>query len=764
MGAQKSIGGEITLTIDGREIRTEWGKTILEVARENGIYIPTMCYLSKVEPIASCRMCVVEVEGVEGMILSCQEKAVDGAVITTSNGSLDRERRKIMELYDVNHPLECGVCDKSGECELQNKNIEYGVAEQEFAAKDQHRPMQNWGFVSYDPSLCIMCERCVRVCNEIVGDEALQISVGGYKSTIVNVKQDEDCSECGECMAVCPVGALVSTDFKYSANAWELDKIPASCFHCSAGCQLYYDTKHISVDDPRRKIYRVTNDFEFSSLCGAGRFGFDFGKSEVGRDEESFDRAVKALERAETIRFSSLITNEEALLLKEIADKCGATLVCDDAKPFSDFLKTYSSFSGKSLYGADLDRVKRSDVVIVLGTRIKDDAPMVKYALATATKREKAQVVYMHPIEDDSISNIVTKFVKYEAGAEEGVVAMLASLLLEGKEAGEEDRIFEFIDDLDMGYISAESNVSEEELDEIRLMMWKKRRMTIVAGEDLYTHPRASNIARILAEIEKHSDFEILLVPPASNSLGVSMICDLDDECKGYTVGYNAPGDFVLSALGDGDLDMPAINRQEGTMTTLDKRVVPTNAALDYDGYELADLARAIGIEIGEVIELTERLPEDRGYESIPFDELPDYFAVDGTNHRGYRLKTVECGGDGTTIAPVADIRSYDGAVVYRCDYGRSFNPFTASTTQLGDEKGILRGSSQFASAAKISDGDRVRFEADGVLFERVFNIDTSMKGTVALNPTFDIGLSSFAISSYRFSQVKIEKIGSEHE
>jgi NADH-quinone oxidoreductase subunit G len=188
---------KIKVTIDGQEIETTFGKTILEVARENGIYIPTMCYLTKVEPIASCRMCVVEVDGVDGMILSCQEKAVDGAVITTNSTSLERERQNIMKLYDVNHPLECGVCDKSGECDLQNKTLEFKVDSQEFSAKDMFREVQNWGFISYDPSLCIMCEKCVRVCNEIVGSEQLQVSPGGYKSTIINTKPENDCVECG---------------------------------------------------------------------------------------------------------------------------------------------------------------------------------------------------------------------------------------------------------------------------------------------------------------------------------------------------------------------------------------------------------------------------------------------------------------------------------------------------------------------------------------------------------------------------------------
>jgi len=177
----------ITVTIDGKACSAVFGQTILEIARANDIYIPTMCYLTKVKPIASCRMCIVDVEGVEGAILSCQEKATDGAVITTQNSELNRERQNIMKLYNVNHPLECGVCDKSGECDLQNKTTEFGLSGQNFTTKDIHRPVENWGAVSYDPALCIMCEKCVRVSVEITGDEALKVKFGGYSSTIENV-------------------------------------------------------------------------------------------------------------------------------------------------------------------------------------------------------------------------------------------------------------------------------------------------------------------------------------------------------------------------------------------------------------------------------------------------------------------------------------------------------------------------------------------------------------------------------------------------
>ena len=750
----------ITVTIDGKEIKTTFGKTILEIARENNIYIPTMCYLTKVEPISSCRMCVVEVEGVDGMILSCQERAVDGAVIKTNTKALESERQNIMKLYDVNHPLECGVCDKSGECDLQNKTLEFKVDTQTFSAKDMHRPVQNWGFISYDPSLCIMCEKCVRVCNEIVGNEALQVSVGGYKSTIVNTKPDDNCIECGECMAVCPVGALVSSDFKYTSNAWELEKIPSSCAFCSAGCSLYYDVKHTSIDNPEPKIYRVTNEYEFSSLCGAGRFAYDFENKDAFKDRAKFDSAVEAFKNADTIRFSSIITNEEALILSKIAKKSGAKLVCDEAYGFSRFLKAYRSVSGKSLWGATLKSLSQSDVIVSIGSRIKDDAPMVKNHIAMASKRNKARFVYMHPIEDSAITNLVTKFIKYEAGSEEGVVAMLLEFLLRDKDLI--PAIKEFISDLDIGYISAESSVSEEEIDSLKWEFWKKKRFTLIVGEDIYNHPKVENIAKMVAVIEKFTNFELLVIPPASNSLGVALICDLEKEPSGVVVGYNAPGDFTLSALGDGDLDIPALNQQEGTITTIDKRVVPLHVALPYDGYILNDIAKELGVGKKYTIDFTKELPTSSGFKEVEFDELEINYSPLGDDLRGYKLDIVKNQVD-IKLDEVSELPSFDGVVVYNSNPAHNRNSFT-NKCHLITSKPKLIGSKQFAIAAKIADGDRVEFEIDGKKVTRVFSIDTSLKGTIALNPTFDLGLSEFGVSSYRFLKVNINKVGSGDE
>jgi len=454
----------INFKINGISVTAQKGETILNVARRNGIYIPTMCYLEKTSPSASCRLCVVEVEGVDGTVLSCQTKPVDGIEVITNSEALHKNRTDIMKMYDVNHPLECGVCDKSGACDLQNKTLEFGVSSQAFSAKEQSRKIEHWGMINYDPNLCIMCEKCTHVCNEVIGDDAIELKFGGYNSTIVPKGSDQlDCTNCGECIAVCPVGALVSSDFQYTANAWELNQIPATCSHCSAGCSLTYEVKHASALNPEPSIYRVTNNYEYSTLCGAGRFAYDFENKSVSKNKEAFEKALQTFKDAKEIRFDSIITNEEAYILQSLKEKLGIRLVNNDAYSYQRFLKSYQEVTNRLLYNANLDSIKNSDHVIVIGSRIATDNPAVRYHLTMASKQNKAHIVYMHPIEDALMQNSVTQFIKYEVGTEEGVIALLADTLIDSSVAP--DNVEKFLKGLDEGYLSAESNVGEEEFE-----------------------------------------------------------------------------------------------------------------------------------------------------------------------------------------------------------------------------------------------------------------------------------------------------------
>jgi len=155
---------EITVKIDGIECKAKEGEYLLNIARREGIFIPAICYQTGCSPTLACRLCIVEAD--EKRVYACNAKAKDGMNVITHNDELQTERESIMQVYDVNHPLECGVCDQSGECELQNYTLYMNINEQKYAIADTYRPIRDWGLMKYDASLCIVCEKCITICKE----------------------------------------------------------------------------------------------------------------------------------------------------------------------------------------------------------------------------------------------------------------------------------------------------------------------------------------------------------------------------------------------------------------------------------------------------------------------------------------------------------------------------------------------------------------------------------------------------------------------
>ncbi|WP_187647831.1 NADH-quinone oxidoreductase subunit G [Nitrosophilus labii] len=825
---------KIKIIIDGKECETRDGEFILNVARANDIFIPAICYLTGCSPTLACRLCLVEADGKQ--VYACNAKAKDGMNVVTVTENIIKERRAIMEVYDVNHPLECGVCDQSGECELQNYTLEMGVDEQHYAIRDTNRPIKDWNFIHYDASLCIVCERCVTVCKDLIGDSALKtVPRGGdklpkelknempkdayamwnklQKSIIGAVAGEElDCTWCGECIAVCPVGALVSKDYMYTTNSWELNKIPASCAHCSATCHLFYETKHTSINNPEPKLYRVTNEFHYQPLCGAGRFGFDF-ENRAKKDEKAFENAINAFKKADTIKFDSYITNEEALILQKLKEKHGYKLINQDALNYKKFLNTYSKFSGSSLYSADVKNVHESNFVVSIGSQLKSDNPRVRFAYNNAVKMNKGGGIYFHPLKDSVIESlgksvvpVYHKPLKEEAALylilemfadKEKLPKKISSYLesfhtqidkeieetikekvtqkvkkkVKDEETGEEKEIeveetkivpkkvkktikVDHTKLLDM--LDAPSNF----MDKLEKVLSKREKSTLILGEDLYTHPRAENIARLAGLIDRFTDFDVMIIPSKTNTLGVSLICDLDEEEGDFVIGYNTDGDFVLSALGDGDLDMPALNQQEGTFTNIDKRVVPTNVALPYEGYVLNDIARALGVSDKDyTIEFTKELPKEKGFKAIDFDELPNHFTNAGQEERGYILESNKVAISREKVEEIEELPEFNGVVIYRCEPVLQFSPFTAKTHQL-KECGGLYASETFMKEFELNEGDKVKIQKENNTITLEVKLDDKI-GSGAYIPTFDKKIDAGKIfgNGYRFTEVNIEKV-----
>jgi NADH-quinone oxidoreductase subunit G len=741
-----------------------------------------------------------------------------------------------MEVYDVNHPLQCGVCDQSGDCELQNYTLELGVDSQTYSIPDVARPVLDWGHIHYDAGLCIVCERCVTVCKDMIGDNSLKTIPRGGEGISDDQKESMpkdayamwnklnksiigltaggdmlDCTSCGECAAVCPVGALVGTDFIYTSNSWELNKVPATCGHCSAGCQISYDIKHESIANPEDKIYRVTNEWNYVSLCGAGRYGYDYENRDVVKDETAFANALAAFEKADTIKFTSTITNEEAYILQSLKESKGYKLVNPEAKAFQDFLNNYSEISGTALYGSDLKVAHDANFVVSVGTALKTDNPNARYAFNNSMTMNKGAGLYFHPVADpvieqmgksvmsinhaplqeeaalylmldlfadkDKLPASITEYlagfhsmktITVEETIKEKVVEMVKEMKV-NEETGEEEEVEVEKSKMVPKKVSKEVEVDDNRLLEIlnapkdftekmEKFLAKKDAFSLIVGPDMYTHPASKNLARLCALIEKYTAFELVMIPTLTNTLGVSQICDLDDEAGSYSIGYNTKADFVLSALGNGDLDMPAINQQEGTLTSINKRVNPTNAALGYGGYVLNDIANALGMNAELTVDYTEALPTAKGFKAEKFDNLPNHYENDGTEKRGYLLDTVavKTGADENVAA--FDERTVEKAI-YLANPVRQFSDFTAKAHQSKEKPG-LHASKAYLDANELSEGDKVKVTTAKGEIEVEVSHDHFIDGDIAYLTTFDSKLKSEALfDGYRFTTASIERV-----
>ncbi|MHB8068006.1 MAG: molybdopterin-dependent oxidoreductase [Desulfobaccales bacterium] len=258
----------VNLTIDGRAIQAPKGKTILEVADANGIFIPRLCFHPALKPIGACRICVVEVKpGPPRPIPACATPVTEGMEVNTNSPRLLQIRDELMKLVLVNHALECPICDKGGECELQDLTHALAVENIDLQAI-KLAPSHDYEslFVERHPDRCVTCGRCVHVCRDHVGAMAINFMQRGYFTELGSGVLPLDCEFCGSCIDVCPVGALINKLWKYRARAWEVEKTETACPFCGGGC--VYEL-HIKND----RILRVRNQ-KSVLLCSRGRFGF----------------------------------------------------------------------------------------------------------------------------------------------------------------------------------------------------------------------------------------------------------------------------------------------------------------------------------------------------------------------------------------------------------------------------------------------------------------------------------------------------------
>ncbi len=421
----------INLTIDGRAVQAAPGTLIINAAKHVGIEIPSFCYYDGLTLQAACRICLVEVEKTPKLQVGCTLPVAEGMVVHTDSPLVHEARKGTLEFLLTNHPLDCPVCDKGGECELQDMTFRYGAGESRFVEQKLHVEEQQWSpVVFFDAPRCILCYRCVRICDEGMGVSALGVINRGAHSEIAPNHFDHlNCDECGMCIDICPVGALTSGMYRYKTRPWEMKHVGTICTHCSNGCKTTLGIRNNEIIRGNNRDHSGING-EF--LCIKGRYAFDFVNS-PDRLQSPMVRKNGALEAVSWSEALSLVagkfkeakarngkfavigsnhtTNEENYYLQKFARDVFATNNIDHHRT-GDLATLLDALHGQTEALATTADLYERKAILVAGSDLSQQHPLLAFQIRANYRHHGAHVYTATPgpvrEQKHSIRSIIT--------------------------------------------------------------------------------------------------------------------------------------------------------------------------------------------------------------------------------------------------------------------------------------------------------------------------------------------------------------------
>ncbi|MCK4293254.1 MAG: formate dehydrogenase subunit alpha [Planctomycetes bacterium] len=448
---------EVAVTINGRELVGRSGQTILELALENGIDIPNLCYDPRLAPTGACRLCLVEVEGQKAPVTACTFTISPDMVVQTQTPEIRELRKTVLELLFYEHRGSCTTCDENGDCSLQKYAYEYHLDESIFSAPPKTAPPDNYTTgneaIEYDPDKCIRCGRCIRICEEVQADSALTFkdrAAGVEVTTAFDIPlNDSTCELCGQCISTCPTGALYERRAKGRGQCKDLVRTRTTCPYCGVGCQI-----DLNVNQSANEIIRVTSEVGIipndGNLCVKGRFAIDFvgsekrlttplikrkGDFEAATWAEAIELVASKLSQIKTEHgpdsigglSSAKCTNEDNYVFQKFvraaigtnnvdhcARLCHASTVAGLARAFGSGAMTNS-----------IDELKNAGCIFVIGSNTTEAHPVIGLVIKEAVVKNGAELIVADPREIDLV-----RFAKLHIAQKPGTDVALVNAMM----------------------------------------------------------------------------------------------------------------------------------------------------------------------------------------------------------------------------------------------------------------------------------------------------------------------------------------------
>jgi formate dehydrogenase alpha subunit len=524
----------ITITIDGREVSGYLGMTILELAKESGIDIPALCHDPQLASVGACRVCLVEDERNSALLASCVAPIASGMVINTHSPRVIERRKTIVKLMLASHPDSCLVCDKGNRCQLRKiaSDLDIGLVElqriPQMAGIEEVNP-----FLERDLSKCILCAKCIRACQELVVEGAIDYFQRGFAAipaTLNNLPlENSECTFCGTCVAMCPTGALAEKEKTYRGTTQTV--VQTTCPFCGCGCNICLEVKD-------GQIVRVTPGKESSvnkgALCVRGSYGCDF----VNSPDRLFNPLVKANGNLEELSWeealelvgtqfrrikdeygsdslavvgSSKCTNEENYLLQRFARSVlGTNNIDNGGRLYNSASRTglgaSLGFSGTTNYLSDLEQ---SELILVIGTDPNSSAPAVSYAIKRAVKQRGVKLLLIDP-RQTRLSLFAHLWLRPEVGTDVALINGLAKVIIDEGLLDEEfvtrrtDNFEAFDESLKkytLEYVEKTTGIKDREIRTAARLYAGASRAAIVYGTGITQHTTGTDGVRALANL-----------------------------------------------------------------------------------------------------------------------------------------------------------------------------------------------------------------------------------------------------------------------